>query len=473
VGVDGDHPPADAAGAGVAQRAAAAGDAESCPSTATPGRADRHGHPRRAGHGAGLEVDAELVFGEPPAGCGRELGLDHRREPLLVEPGQVSAGAVGAVAVDHRPSRLSAALAVGGEVAEQPRRDHGVAAGGQADLGGADHLCVGVDRHVGLVAVKAVGGGLVAVAGLWVDGGDDPVGCGARKDPETPVSCLLDVLAGDGGQQRGRLGGSFIQPLPTKGVVGPVGVADQRVHQRLPGLAILPVTGRLARRSIVIVALQPRSYLRLERGRTSPQQPPDRPPQHGHGVLGGDRVLQRGRVQHPTHPHQPHLAGQRTGHPEDPIRIGRATQPRPQIHQHRVGKAGRLFPSHRIGHPSRIPPAHVEGEPVGRLPIRQPLQPLQHHHHRQDRRRHRPPPRELEQVAEQLGREQPSALPGQEPVHRPLGQRRLTPASTGGGQLRAAQLTAKGHSSLQVRRQGPESASSAGHRRIRHRTPAT
>jgi hypothetical protein len=57
----------------------------------------------------------------------------------------VGAGAISAVAVDDRPGRLTAALAVGGEVAEQCRRDHGIAAGGRADLGGADDLAVGVD----------------------------------------------------------------------------------------------------------------------------------------------------------------------------------------------------------------------------------------------------------------------------------------------------------------------------------------
>ena len=263
-----------------------------------------------------------------------------------------------------------------------------------------------------------------------------------RKRPSLVSSMSWPVTVAN---SAGRLGHPGVQPLAPQGVVGPVGVADQRVHQRLAGGPIGPVTGRLARRGVVVLALQPRSHLGLERGRAGPQQPPDRPPQHRHGVLGGDRVLQRRRVQHPLDPDQPHLAGQLAGHPEDPIRIRRAAQPRPQIHQHGVGEAGRLLPSHRIGHPGRIPPAHIEGEPVGRLPIRQALQPLQHHHHGQDRRRHRAPPGRLEQVREQLGREQPGPLPGQEPVHRPLRQGRLTPAGTSGGQLRAAQLAAEGH----------------------------
>jgi hypothetical protein len=193
-----------------------------------------------------------------------------------VEPGQVGAGAIGAVAIDHPAGGL---LILGwGEVAQQCRRDHSVAAGGRADLGRADDLGVGGDGHMGLVAVKAVGGALVPMPRLRVDDGDDPVGSGALEDPGAAVRGLLDVLAGDGGQQHGRLSGSFIQPLTPQGVVGPVGVADQGVHQLLAGGRIGPVTGRLPRCGVVVLTLQARSYLRLERGRAGPQQPPDRPP---------------------------------------------------------------------------------------------------------------------------------------------------------------------------------------------------
>ena len=228
--------------------------------------------------------------------------------------------------------------------------------------------------------------------------------------------------------------------------MGPVGIADQGVHQLLAGRPVGPVTSRLAGCAVVVVALQQRPDLGLQRRWAGPQQPPDRASDHRDRVLGGDRVLQRGRVQHPLDPDQPQLAGEFAGDPEDPIRIGRAAQPRPQVDQHRVGEAGRLLPSHRIGHPGRVPPAHSKGEPVGRLPITQALQPLQDHDHGQDRRRHRPPPGGLKQVGEQLGWEQPGSLPGQEPVHRAGGQGCLTPASTGGGQFRAAQLAAEGHS---------------------------
>jgi hypothetical protein len=164
--VDGHHPTTRAGGAGLAERADAAGGAEAGPPTATAGWADRDGDPGRAGDGAGLEIEAELVLGEAAAGCGGNLGFDHWREPLLVEPGQVGAGAIGAVARDHRLGDLPTALGLWGEVVEQPRRDHRIAGGGHRDLGRADDLAIGIHRDVGLVAVKAMGGGLVAVTGL-------------------------------------------------------------------------------------------------------------------------------------------------------------------------------------------------------------------------------------------------------------------------------------------------------------------
>jgi hypothetical protein len=94
------------------------------------------------------------------------------------------------------------------------------------------------------------------MASLWVDGGDDPVGRDPTKDAEAPVRVLLDVLAGDGGKQRRRLGPATLQPLAPQGKAGAASVADQRVHQLLAGGPILPVAGQLAQRGAVVVALQ-------------------------------------------------------------------------------------------------------------------------------------------------------------------------------------------------------------------------
>jgi hypothetical protein len=76
----------------------------------------------------------------------------------------MGAGAISAVAIDH-PVGGRLALARD-QVAQQGRRDHRVAAGGRADLGRSDDLGVRIGRDVALVAVKAVRGGLVPVAGL-------------------------------------------------------------------------------------------------------------------------------------------------------------------------------------------------------------------------------------------------------------------------------------------------------------------
>jgi hypothetical protein len=118
----------------------------------------------------------------------------------------------------------------------------------------------------------------VAVAGLRIHGGDDPVGRGALEDPEAAIVGLLDVLAGHDGQQRRRLGQPRIQPLAPQGVVGPVAVADQPVHQLLPRGPILPVAGRLSRCLIIVIAAQQAADLDLQRWRAGAQQPTDRPP---------------------------------------------------------------------------------------------------------------------------------------------------------------------------------------------------
>jgi hypothetical protein len=158
-----------------------------------------------------------------------------------------------------------------------------------------------------------------------------------------------------------------------------------------------------------------------ELDRQRAQQPTDPTAHQGHGVAGGNRVEQRGGIQHPAHPDQPDPAGQLGRHPEDPIRIGRGAQPRPQLHQHRMRK-----PRHLVIHAGGVPPAQVIGKPIHGFPIRATLQPLQHHHHRQDRRRDRPAAVLDVQVSEQLVGEQPLALTVQQPVDRPLRQLRLT-----------------------------------------------
>src|ERR1019366_5171020 len=71
-----------------------------------------------------------------------------------------------------------------------------------------DELGVGVDGQVSFVAIEAAIARLVAVAGLGVDGRDNPVLGHAAHDAKDPVIALFRVLAGDKSQQVGGAGGA-------------------------------------------------------------------------------------------------------------------------------------------------------------------------------------------------------------------------------------------------------------------------
>jgi hypothetical protein len=102
-----------------------------------------------------------------------------------------------------------------------------------------------------------VRGALVPVAGLPVHRGDDPIRRGALGEPEPAVIGLLGVLAHYDRQQFGRLPHARIQRLAAQDSQAPVAITGQRVDQPLAGDRVVPVTGRLARRPIVVGPLQP------------------------------------------------------------------------------------------------------------------------------------------------------------------------------------------------------------------------
>jgi hypothetical protein len=121
-------------------------------------------------------------------------------------------------------------------------------------IGGPGELLIGDDPGGGFggqvctVAVPAALRGLAGVAGVRVDGGDDPVGGDLAGDPSAPVGAVgalggFHVLPSDQGQQRQRRLGPLVQRR-----VGGLdrgnqrdGVVDQRRHQRVLGGRIVPV----------------------------------------------------------------------------------------------------------------------------------------------------------------------------------------------------------------------------------------
>ncbi len=70
-----------------------------------------------------------------------------------------------------------------------------------------------------------------------------------------------------------------------------VAVSHQGVDQHLPGLSVVPVTGRLTHADVVVVAHERRPHPGSELGHVvveRPEQLADRSPELGHGVLGSD-----------------------------------------------------------------------------------------------------------------------------------------------------------------------------------------
>ena len=78
-----------------------------------------------------------------------------------------------------------------------------------------------------------------------------------RKTPSSPSA---DVLAGDEGQQLGGVARRGRQLLAVEGRQGAQRVVDQGVDEGLPGRVVVPVTRRLARRGVVVVADQRRAH---------------------------------------------------------------------------------------------------------------------------------------------------------------------------------------------------------------------
>ena len=111
-----------------------------------------------------------------------------------------------------------------------------------------------------------------------------------------------------------------------------------------------------------------------------------------------------------------------------PRRSGPAAPSRAAAHACPTAPCARTGPTCRP-HSRRVRPRSAsarQGVPVHRVPIRQPLQSLQHHQRGHHRRRHRAPTPIGEQISEQLVGKQPIPFPRQEPVDRVLRQRLLT-----------------------------------------------
>ena len=283
-----------------------------------------------------------------------------------------------------------------------------------------------------LVAVKAACAGLVAVAGVRVDGRDDAVFGDPPGDPEDPVIALIEVLADQRRQQHRRLTDPIGQRPAVERAQQRAGIPGQRVDELLAGRAVVVVADRLARACVVVIAAQQATQLVGQILGAGTEQAADPRPHQRHRVHRRDRVIQARGIQHAAPADQPGLLGGLQDNLEDPVRALRSRQPGTHVDQHRVNEP-RVVEVQAAG---RVLPARIEREAVDRLTIAAALDALQRHHDRHDHRRYTVPPTVGEQVSEHLIREQNIALTVQQPINRVRRHPALAEVSRRGEQAR-------------------------------------
>ena len=191
-------------------------------------------------------------------------------------------------------------------------------------------------------------------------------------------------------------------------------VADQGIDQLLAGSLVVPGDIGFSGRGVVGGGAQPRHHVRATRDNRG--DPADGGDQLGDGVLGGDRVVEDGRIQRPAGPplQNPGIGDDLFDSVEDAVRVLRGGQPPAPIGKHRRMKRR---PVDRES-ARRFPP-QVERHRLGGGPVREPVQGLQHQHRGNDLRRDgRPSTGRGEQIGEHLRREQLQPVLGKKREHR-------------------------------------------------------
>ncbi len=179
-----------------------------------------------------------------------------------------------------------------------------------------------------------------------------------------------------------------------------MGVTGKGINERFSSGLVIPSAGRLACAWDVIVSLEDRAKLRSQLLVGDLEQRPYRRPNQGHGVLGRDCVVERGRIEHTLAADKSSLFRDFQHCIENPIGPRRRSQPRAHIDQNRMHEARKV----ELQPPGCVPPPPVESEPADRVSIAESCQPLQHHHHRHNPWPHRATTHVGNQVRKKLAR---------------------------------------------------------------------
>ena len=239
-----------------------------------------------------------------------------------------------------------------------------------------------------LVAIEALGLGLVAVAGLGIDRRDDPVSRHAAHDAKGGALALFDVLADDGGEQSGGLGELGAELSSVEKQQDAIGVLGPTVDEGVTGGGVVPVDLGLGRAGVVVPALHGLAHGGGQFGIGHLEHAPDGRADESHGVHGGHRVIERRRIQHALASDEPGLFGGVTGDVEDAVGMFGAPQALAHVDEDGVGEARPPLSVVTTDSGGVTPPV-VEAVALDRLAVREPFEALEHHDHGDDRGRHR------------------------------------------------------------------------------------
>src|SRR5512136_3154357 len=103
------------------------------------------------------------------------------------------------------------------------------------------------------------------MASIGIDGGDHSDFDGASSDAKQAVIRLLEILPENRGQQLGCLEHWPCQLVPVEVAEKRVTIASQCIDERVARSLVVPVAHGLASITIVVLALQDATELRLER----------------------------------------------------------------------------------------------------------------------------------------------------------------------------------------------------------------
>ena len=207
-----------------------------------------------------------VAYRAPWRACRGPAGSAAQGGPIGV--GRITVNLKAPSALSHRPGwyrcrchqqAVGSGLGVGARFDQQLVDDLAIRGIGRGDGHIGDQLVVGIDIQVSLVPIEGPRPRLVPVAGCDIDGGDQPIRAtlpAMRNTPSSPASTSWPAT----NASSSAAGAEARRADDPQGRAARLGVADQRIHQRLTGFRVVPVTRRFTQGRVVVVTGQRRAH---------------------------------------------------------------------------------------------------------------------------------------------------------------------------------------------------------------------